>query len=318
MARLPLKHSVVKRLFALSGNACAYPSCSESMVNFNGTVIGEICHIEAAERNGQRYNEESNDDYRRSFDNLLLMCANHHKKTNDVEKYPTPKLAIFKSEHENKFRENKYSITDEIVEETIENYNLQFNNNLRSGTQINNQAKTLNIGTQIGSQNITNSVNSESSAERIISTKRTETIINLAEELSNLKFIVMDTSDSGNIMYPLPYFSIESTINQTRWMKLLDQPLLISCGFINKFPPFKYLDNPFITAILRDLIRELHFKPKSGVDKSIYLSKIRISCGQEPISEVFEPENVNYRTLRNFSQKLIELKFEIDKIIHGI
>ncbi len=33
----------IKRLFALSGNICAYPGCSLAIVESVGTVTGEIC-----------------------------------------------------------------------------------------------------------------------------------------------------------------------------------------------------------------------------------------------------------------------------------
>ncbi len=156
MARLPLKQSVVKRLFALSGNNCAYPNCPEDLVNAKGTVIGEICHIEAAEKGGERFNEKSNDEYRRSFENLILMCGKHHKETNDINEYTTPKLKKFKADHENKFLKKPYNASDQIVQQAIENYMKQENNNSGSGTQINNQAQTQNIGMQIGSQHIHN------------------------------------------------------------------------------------------------------------------------------------------------------------------
>ncbi len=94
----------IKRLYALSGNKCAFPDCnvnllsSESEVNFSN-----ICHIEAAESGGQRYNPNSNIDYRRSYENLILLCANHHLETNDVVKYTVSILQEMKKNHEAKF-----------------------------------------------------------------------------------------------------------------------------------------------------------------------------------------------------------------------
>ena len=152
MARLPLKPSVVKRLFALSGNKCAYPNCPEDLVNAKGTVIGEICHIEAAEMGGERFNEKSNDEYRRSFENLMLMCGKHHKITNDINEYPTPKLTQIKSVHEKKFLTNTYNASERVVQQAIDNYMKQENKNSGSGSQINNQAHSQKIGTQIGIQ----------------------------------------------------------------------------------------------------------------------------------------------------------------------
>ncbi|MFL3662536.1 MAG: hypothetical protein ACJ04Q_00940 [Flavobacteriales bacterium] len=153
MARLAPKPSVVKRLFALSGNQCAYPDCKEHIVDESGTVIGEICHIEAAEIGGERYNEDSNDEYRRSFENLILMCSNHHKKTNNTEKYTTPILRQIKVDHENRNNQSQYDASDDIVNKAILNLMEQKNKNSGEGTQFNNQANTQNIGSQIGVQN---------------------------------------------------------------------------------------------------------------------------------------------------------------------
>ncbi len=44
----------VKRLFALSGNICAYPGCEVPIVERNGVVTGEICHIKARKPGGPR------------------------------------------------------------------------------------------------------------------------------------------------------------------------------------------------------------------------------------------------------------------------
>jgi hypothetical protein len=35
----------IKKLFALSGNICAFPGCQSPIVESAGTVTGEICHI---------------------------------------------------------------------------------------------------------------------------------------------------------------------------------------------------------------------------------------------------------------------------------
>lgn len=163
MARLKPKESVIKRLFALSGNQCAYPRCKESIVDELGTVIGEICHIEAAEVGGERYNQDSNDEYRRSFENLILMCSNHHKKTNNIQKYTTPILTKHKLDHENHFRSQPYDAKNEVIVKSIQNFMEQKNNNTGSGAQFNNQANTQKIKKQIGVQNIYNDGNQNES-----------------------------------------------------------------------------------------------------------------------------------------------------------
>lgn len=153
MGRLPLKPSVVKRLFAISKNECAYHNCEEKIVDEYGTVIGEICHIEAAEKGGERYNEFSDDEYRRSFDNLILLCSNHHKKTNNLKEYTVEKLKKIKAQHELQNRGSNYQVSDYVVKLAISNLMEQKNENLGSGTQFNNQASNQNIGSQIGTQN---------------------------------------------------------------------------------------------------------------------------------------------------------------------
>ena len=45
----------LKKLFALSGNECAFPGCKAPMVDAgSGIVVGEICHIKGKSPNGIR------------------------------------------------------------------------------------------------------------------------------------------------------------------------------------------------------------------------------------------------------------------------
>jgi hypothetical protein len=46
--------ATIKKLFASSGNQCAFPDCTQNIVDKEGNMIGEICHIEAAEQGGLR------------------------------------------------------------------------------------------------------------------------------------------------------------------------------------------------------------------------------------------------------------------------
>jgi len=70
----------IKRLFAVSGNNCAFPDCQIPISDEeNATIIGEICHIEADKSGGPRYNSMQTNEERQAFENLILMCANHHK-----------------------------------------------------------------------------------------------------------------------------------------------------------------------------------------------------------------------------------------------
>lgn len=101
--RLKPTVEVLRELYLKSGNQCAFPGCYNAMVDDNGNFIGQICHIEAAEAGGERFNPNMTNEERRAFDNLMLMCYEHHVVTNDVVKYPVSELKRMKREHEEKF-----------------------------------------------------------------------------------------------------------------------------------------------------------------------------------------------------------------------
>lgn len=134
-------------LFALSGNKCAFPKCEQEIINKDGVVIGEICHIEAAEKGGERYNPDQDDEQRRSFDNLILLCSNHHKITNNVQNYPTWKLKKMKDDHEKNLTGKTINVDDNTIDEIKKKYVTQ-----NTSSSIINNPHTQLIGTQIGSQ----------------------------------------------------------------------------------------------------------------------------------------------------------------------
>lgn len=146
MARLKISDSTLKKLFALSGNCCAFPNCKEKCIDDSGNLIAQVCHIEAANPGGQRFNPNQNDEERRDFSNLMVMCPVHHIATDNVEKYPTALLQKMKADHEGKFKNKKdqFKVDDKTlktVAEQVNNYNLQNN----SGQQNLNQGGTQNI-----------------------------------------------------------------------------------------------------------------------------------------------------------------------------
>jgi|GEM_PF-3072114 len=116
MARKSPTSSALRRLYTLSGNQCAFPDCTHALVSSEGIGIAQICHIEAAEKGGQRYNENQTDEDRRAFDNLIILCHAHHKITDDVLKYSVSDLKLIKSNHEQRFLENAYEIEDSVLD----------------------------------------------------------------------------------------------------------------------------------------------------------------------------------------------------------
>lgn len=89
------------RLFSLSGNQCAFPGCTTTFTNPENDInLSNICHITGAEKGGERYDPDMTDKERASYENLILLCANHHIITNDVSKYTVSSLKLMKQNHE--------------------------------------------------------------------------------------------------------------------------------------------------------------------------------------------------------------------------
>jgi hypothetical protein len=104
----------IKRLFAVSSNTCAFPRCSEPLVE-GETVVGEICHIKSAREGHGRYDLEQSDEERHGFDNLILLCRKHHKIVDsEVDHYPASLLTKFKKSHEANPK-MRFVISDEVV-----------------------------------------------------------------------------------------------------------------------------------------------------------------------------------------------------------
>jgi len=104
------REPTVKQLYALSMNRCAYPDCPTPLVSpETGTVIGEVCHIRAHNVGGPRYLESQTDEERHGFDNLILMCRNHHKEIDavaNIDIYTVEWLLNAKRVHETRGHES--------------------------------------------------------------------------------------------------------------------------------------------------------------------------------------------------------------------
>jgi hypothetical protein len=116
--RLEPKKDVLRELFLRSGNMCAFPGCSELMLNAAGDFVGQLCHIEAAEDGGERFNEAMSNEDRRSVSNLMLMCYPHHVATNDVDAYPVMRLQQIKADHERRFSHPDRAILSSLTDYT--------------------------------------------------------------------------------------------------------------------------------------------------------------------------------------------------------
>jgi hypothetical protein len=77
--------ATIKRLFARSGNRCAFPKCPVEI---------EMCHIKAARPGGPRYDPLQSAAERHGYDNLILLCGTHHSVIDDDEEVYTVERLI--------------------------------------------------------------------------------------------------------------------------------------------------------------------------------------------------------------------------------
>lgn len=116
--------SDIKRLFAFSGNQCSEPNCKRPVIAEDGiTVVGKVCHLEAASSKGPRYRIEMTDEERRSYDNLILLCDEHHSIIDNKKnegKFPKRLLLEWKNDHINNNETSEIEINEEIVYSAID------------------------------------------------------------------------------------------------------------------------------------------------------------------------------------------------------
>jgi hypothetical protein len=106
-----------RRLYTKAGDCCAYPDCPERLLIKEG-YLADICHIEALNPEGPRYNSapEITDEQRNSEPNLILLCKNHHyiidrKNENGDPYYSTEQLKAMKRAHEELVESARNKIT---------------------------------------------------------------------------------------------------------------------------------------------------------------------------------------------------------------
>ena len=108
-----IKDLARKKLWALSAGRCAI--CGIELIHdSSNSNIGQECHIVSPRPDGPRH-QSNLEDYD-SYDNFILLCANHHREIDtNVEKYPISTLKRIKSEHESKI-EKKLNEENERID----------------------------------------------------------------------------------------------------------------------------------------------------------------------------------------------------------
>lgn len=112
--------SIVKALFARSGNLCAFPDCDQRLVSNDNLFVGQLCHIAASSPEGPRYDPAQTDDVRNDYPNLLLLCYPHHRRIDtDPVLYTVDWLREAKAKHEAKFETETYIVGAPIAQAIV-------------------------------------------------------------------------------------------------------------------------------------------------------------------------------------------------------
>lgn len=146
------KISIIKRLFAVSNNQCAYPGCNLPLIEISGTVTGEIAHIKAAKKNGPRYDAAQTDEERNGFNNLILLCGRHHTIIDtEISAHSVERLIKIKENHEQSGIIEITPQTTSIAESLLQNYQKIIIQNNKGPVAVNSpgaiQTNTLNLKT---------------------------------------------------------------------------------------------------------------------------------------------------------------------------
>lgn len=106
----------LKRLYGKSGNCCAFTQCSVELIYEKGN-LSDICHIEALNSGGPRYNPspEITNKERNEESNLILLCKNHHHIIDQMNEdgslhYSSVQLKAMKRAHEELFAESRQQL----------------------------------------------------------------------------------------------------------------------------------------------------------------------------------------------------------------
>lgn len=115
--------TTLKRLFALSANRCAFPTCELPIIEPSGVVTGVVCHIKARSKGGPRYDSDQTPEERHGYANLILMCARHSKLIDSEPKtYTVDVLLQMKQAQEKKGTIEISQLDAQKVEALLKDY----------------------------------------------------------------------------------------------------------------------------------------------------------------------------------------------------
>lgn len=110
----------IKLVWGLSAGRCAFPSCKEICIVPESeedpvAIFGQIAHIVAHSDDGPRADPSFPEETRDEYDNLVLLCCNHHKIVDEQPStYTVSDLKCWKAEHEEWIKQRLTSHIPEV------------------------------------------------------------------------------------------------------------------------------------------------------------------------------------------------------------
>ncbi|WP_121821682.1 HNH endonuclease signature motif containing protein [Halostella salina] len=151
---MTITQSTLKELWGASKNECAHPDCDMQLADPDGDgVIGEICHIQAQNEGGPRYDSSLDEEEVDSASNLILLCPTHHTVVDkNPEDYSSRVLESWKEEQ---LTEGDVEVpeTDSLLNELVantESINVEGGSFIVTNNQMGGQVadEITNIGQQ--------------------------------------------------------------------------------------------------------------------------------------------------------------------------
>lgn len=123
--RKRIPDAVANRLFALSGNECAFPRCSNKVTMHEGeerpVTVGERAHLAGVGRQGPRSEAAGKLADVDAVENLILLCHECHKRVDENPRiYSVEVLAKYKLDHEAKVARRTPETHVELHEEAVD------------------------------------------------------------------------------------------------------------------------------------------------------------------------------------------------------
>ena len=107
---MSLKHNDLKKLWAKSGNMCAFPACSVELASEKkgNRVMGVEAHIKGENAGAARFDPNQSPEERESYENRILLCPNHHTEIDaHPDAYAVRDLLEMKARHEQQVKQNR-------------------------------------------------------------------------------------------------------------------------------------------------------------------------------------------------------------------